>query len=85
MEDARVWLRVPFAEKEQASRLGAIWCPDRGRWFVPGTLECSRFGRWMSEDEPPPEEWNFGVTAIANQRGRGWRVERRRVGQRDFR
>ena len=79
MEDARVWLRVPFAEKEQAARLGAIWCSDRGRWFVPGTLEKSCFARWMDHDGMVPEDWTF--TTTGDRSGQGWRMGRRQEGQ----
>ena len=77
MGDTRVWLRVPFAEKEQAARLGAIWCPDRGRWFVPGTLEASRFVRWIDHDEMIREDWIFVETVIAVHRERRQRTGRR--------
>ncbi|WP_209241362.1 DUF5710 domain-containing protein [Streptomyces oryzae] len=33
---ARVWLDVPFAEKDEAKALGARWDPAARRWFAPG-------------------------------------------------
>ena len=76
MEDNRVWLRVPFVEKEQAARLGAIWCPDHGRWFVPDSAEMSSFSRWMDHDEVVPEDWYLGGTMIGDQGGAGRHAER---------
>ena len=54
MEETRLWLSVPFAEKEQAARLGAIWCSDHGSWFVPDILERSRFARWAVHERVAP-------------------------------
>ena len=83
MEDARVWLRVPFVEKGQAARLGAVWCPDRGRWFIPATLERACFDRWIGHDQAAPADWSLSESPVADEGEPVWPAERRRVGQRD--
>jgi hypothetical protein len=41
----RVWLDVPFAEKDQAKALGARWDPAARRWYAP-TPVISNLARW---------------------------------------
>ena len=31
----RIWLDVPFEEKDLAMELGARWAPEAKRWFAP--------------------------------------------------
>jgi hypothetical protein len=40
-------LNVPFADKDQAKALGAIWHPDQKRWVVPAGLELEPFKAWL--------------------------------------
>jgi hypothetical protein len=40
-------LNVPFAEKDQAKVLGAIWQPEQKRWVVPAGLELEPFKDWL--------------------------------------
>lgn len=44
---SRVDLRVPFAEKDEAKRLGARWDAVRKVWFVPDGLAVAPFARWL--------------------------------------
>lgn len=43
----RIDLNVPFAEKEEAKRLGARWDSDRKVWYVPAEVSVQAFGRWL--------------------------------------
>jgi hypothetical protein len=43
----RVDLKVPFAEKDDAKRLGARWDVERKVWYVPDGLDASKFAQWM--------------------------------------
>jgi len=60
---ARVWLDVPFAEKDQAKALGARFDGDVRRWYAPvGRAEA--LSRWAAPDIPdllPGEDRGFGV------------------------
>jgi ribonuclease HI len=55
-----VWLKVPFAEKDQAKALGARWNPAQKKWYVKDVADLSPFEAWMTEqpatvpDAPPP-------------------------------
>lgn len=43
----RTDLRVPFAEKDEAKRLGARWDPARKVWYIQDKEDTSPFARWM--------------------------------------
>ncbi len=40
-------LKVPFAEKDQAKKLGARWDAARKRWYIEGGLDPAVFARWQ--------------------------------------
>ncbi|WP_079435374.1 DUF5710 domain-containing protein [Zoogloea sp. LCSB751] len=42
----RTNLKVPFAEKDEAKRLGARWDPARRVWYVLNVTDLSAFARW---------------------------------------
>jgi hypothetical protein len=39
-------LKVPFAEKDQAKKLGARWDPALKVWYVAGALDAAAFAQW---------------------------------------
>lgn len=48
----RIWLDVPFAEKDEAKELGARWSPDAKRWFAPRPgMTCLE--RWTALPDVP--------------------------------
>lgn len=53
MITAVTYLRVPFAEKNEAKNLGAKWDPDERAWYVPAPLDTTLFARWMESSEGP--------------------------------
>ena len=42
-------LNVPYAERDQAEALGALWEPSRRCWYVPDGLDLQPFRRWFPE------------------------------------
>jgi hypothetical protein len=40
-------LNVPYAEKDEARRLGARWDAERKTWYVPSGLLLTVFERWL--------------------------------------
>jgi len=40
-------LNVPFAAKDQAKALGALWQPEKKRWVVPAGLSIEPFKAWL--------------------------------------
>jgi len=45
----KTYLCVPFAEKDQARRLGARWDLARKQWYVEDTEELEPFLKWIQE------------------------------------
>lgn len=41
------YIDVPYAEKEQAKKLGARWDPLKSSWFISNALDHSQFVRWL--------------------------------------
>lgn len=42
----RIDLNVPFAEKDEAKRLGARWDGERKVWYVPEGIDAAAFSKW---------------------------------------
>jgi hypothetical protein len=49
----RVDLRVPFAEKDEAKRLGAKWDATRKVWYVLNVPNLASFQRWLPDPANP--------------------------------
>lgn len=47
----RIYLTVPFAQKDRAKALGARWDAASRKWYVPAGLDADAFREWLS-DEP---------------------------------
>mgnify|MGYP000154985804 CR=1 FL=1 len=43
----KTYLRVPFAEKDEAKRLGARWDPAKKLWYVQSVPNLAAFERWL--------------------------------------
>ena len=43
----RVWLNVPFPDKDRAKKLGARWCLANKRWFLENPADLSPFLEWI--------------------------------------
>jgi len=52
----RVYLTVPFAEKDEAKRHGARWDPERKRWWIDRDKIAAQPGiaRWLTGDTAAP-------------------------------
>lgn len=45
------FLNVPYAEKDEAKRLGARWDATRKKWYVPNGVDTAAFSRWLAPTE----------------------------------
>lgn len=63
----RVYLTVPYEQKDAAKEKGARWDHERRLWYVPDGLDAMRFLDWL------PPEWRK-----YNERLKEKRRERRR-------
>ena len=43
----KIWLSVPFEEKDDAKKLGAMWNKTAKRWFIFDDMESARFAKWI--------------------------------------
>jgi len=41
-------LNVPYAEKDEAKKLGAKWDSTRKKWYVPQGVNPEPFSRWLT-------------------------------------
>ena len=53
---SRTYLQVPFAQKDQAKRLGARWDAESRRWYVPAGVDLEAFLNWIPERSPLAEQ-----------------------------
>ena len=57
----RINLNVPFAEKDDAKKLGAKWDPINKVWYVVDPLDLSLFIYWLDDEDIPDDldgaEW----------------------------
>lgn len=58
----RVNLKVPFAEKDEAKRLGAKWDAALKVWYIENAPDQSPFDKWL----PASNVTSGGVTASKN-------------------
>jgi DNA polymerase III epsilon subunit-like protein len=49
----KVYLTVPFGEKEEAKRLGAVWDQETQKWFIRGNTDQSLFKKWLKTENTP--------------------------------
>jgi hypothetical protein len=50
----KTMLHVPFAEKDEARRLGARWDVARKAWFIENVEDVRPFMRWMPDHFKKP-------------------------------
>lgn len=62
----RINLKVPFAEKDEAKKLGARWDAARKLWYVEGKADLTPFARWS----PSPHDGAAAAPAPAKAAGR---------------
>ena len=48
------FLKVPYAEKDEAKALGARWSQDRKAWYVPDGVPDAPFARWLAAASEAP-------------------------------
>jgi len=70
----RVWLDVPYREKEQAKAQGARWDPEARRWWADGTRDTSRLSRWLAPP-PPTSEGSLATVELLAVEDRCWRCD----------
>ncbi|MFA6051587.1 MAG: DUF5710 domain-containing protein [Methylobacter sp.] len=49
MADSKIYLNVPFAQKDEAKLLGARWDAVNKKWYSPAGMDITLFARWQTE------------------------------------
>lgn len=49
MADSKIYLNVPFAQKDAAKSLGARWDAGAKKWYVPAGKELGLFAQWQPQ------------------------------------
>ncbi|QWF71808.1 hypothetical protein KEF85_04875 [Methylomonas paludis] len=63
MADAKIYLNVPYPEKDAAKALGARWDAANKKWYVPGTVaDLTPFAKWQTDTV------TAGVSATVNHK-----------------
>ncbi|HJV24056.1 MAG TPA: DUF5710 domain-containing protein [Aromatoleum sp.] len=66
-------LKVPFAEKDQAKKLGARWDAGRKIWYVEGKDDVSAFSTWSPTPHdaatavPPKQQTQQSKTYVGSE------------------
>ncbi len=59
-QNERIYLNVPFSEKEEAKAIGAKWDNEKKSWYVLADVSEEAFVKWIEElEKVVPEETEF--------------------------
>jgi hypothetical protein len=50
MADSKIYLNVPFTQKDEAKALGARWDAVKKKWFVPAERDIALFAKWQQAE-----------------------------------
>lgn len=64
MPKKRVYLKVPFSQKDEVKRLGAMWDSEKNLWFAPKHLDILLFSKWLNE---PQTKFNFNQNEVLGE------------------
>jgi hypothetical protein len=49
MTNSKLYLDVPYPQKDQAKALGAKWDASRKKWYIPNGVESASFAQWKPQ------------------------------------
>jgi len=69
----KIYLNVPFPEKDRAKGFGARWDPAARQWYVGGRTQLAAFREWLPQDLAPHDHAAVGaqVAQAAETEGSG--------------
>ena len=81
----KIWIAVPYPQKDEAKVLGARWDRQEQSWYVPAGVDPAPFARWTPATAPqarpkqpqatPPRQYlavPYGERVAAKAGGAGW-------------
>ncbi len=51
MSDEKIYINVPFSEKEEAKAIGAKWDNEKKSWYVLADVSEEAFSKWLADLE----------------------------------
>ena len=58
MPQKRIYLYVPFNERNEVRYLGAMWDDKEKKWFAPKNMDKNIFAKWLSPPQPKKIEFD---------------------------
>ena len=56
-DNLKIYINVPFSEKDEVKALGAKWDKENSLWYAPAGEDQSKFAKWVDRpDIPSPEQ-----------------------------
>ncbi|MBX0795107.1 toprim domain-containing protein, partial [Campylobacter jejuni] len=62
MPQKRIYLYVPFKDKEKVRLLGAMWDDKEKKWFAPKSLDKNIFAQWLNPHQK--KEFSFDTNEV---------------------
>ena len=81
MADSKIYLNVPFAQKDEAKALGARWDAIQKKWFVTPDKDIALFAKWQAASAPRPKS---STSAIKSSSGKAVAGVKTRAAVEDF-
>ncbi len=69
MTGSKIYLNVPYNQKDAAKALGAKWDAANKKWYVPAGKDVTLFGQWQPQSvtlEPPLKSANQPKSGAAS-------------------
>lgn len=61
----RIYLNVPYAEKDRAKGLGARWDPEAKRWYIGADRDQAPFKAWLLPAAAPAAKGSTGYAIVS--------------------
>lgn len=71
MTDSKLYLNVPYAQKDAAKALGARWDAATKKWYVPAGKDPAPFAQWAGAElgDPSPKPVKTAQTKASTGNG----------------
>lgn len=71
MAESKIYLAVPYAQKDEAKALGARWDAGQKKWYVSADKDIGLFAKWPVLSEKPEPSQMSATRSSPVQAGNG--------------
>lgn len=74
--EKKIYLNVPFEEKDQAKAMGAWWDPQNKKWYLKDRSKISSFTKWIAKEDTQNNSGKFELVSpvyIVKSRSNCWK------------